>query len=218
MKNPPQLFGIPVDESIMALGMLQADQLASGIDASSLSTRRVAVLAGDGLDECQLNEVRRVLEANGAHVDVVSNRSGPLRGVSGGQVDVDHHWLDMPSVMFDAVYIPGGHGSVETLRQDPDALTFMQQAYEHGKSLAATGQAVALLEELGVALPDRAGEGASPGIVTDHDAQALERVAEEFVAAIIKDRHWRRHEPAEAAMAPSMPSSSHQGSTGLGPI
>lgn len=194
MKNPPLLLGVPMDESIMALGMLQADQLASGVDAA-LNARRVAVLVGDGLDEVQLDAVRRVLEADGAQVDVVSNRPGPLQGLSGGQVAVDHHWLDMPSVMFDAVYIPGGDASVDTLRKDPDALTFVQEAYAHGKSLAATGEGVGLLNEV---TPAHSAEAAVPGVVTDAHADALARVAEDFVAAIIKDRHWRRQESADS--------------------
>ncbi|RZL00541.1 MAG: hypothetical protein EOP36_15290 [Rubrivivax sp.] len=215
MKNAPTLFGIPMDESIMALGMLEADQLASGVDAPALATRRVAVLAGDGLDEVQFLALKALLEADGAQVNVVSNRTGPLRGLSGGEVMVDHHWLDMPSVMFDAVYIPGGHDSVDTLRKDPDALTFVQEAYEHGKSLAATGQGVGLLHEV---MPEQAGEAAATGVVTDLHAPSLERVAEDFIAAIIKDRHWRRSESSADVLAAPASSLSYQGSTGLGPI
>jgi catalase len=215
MKNPPTFLSIPMDESIMALGMLQADQLASGLDAPVLASRRVAVLAGDGLDEEQLEAVRRVLQAEGAQVDVVSNRTGVLRGLSGGQIEVDHHWLDMPSVMFDAVYIPGGQGSVDALKNDPDAVTFVQEAYEHGKSLAATGQGVGLLNEV---MPIHAGEAPGPGIVTDDLAQALESLAADFIAAIIKDRHWRRTESIDALVPTNHPGRHQDGSTGLGPI
>jgi len=213
MKNSPTFLSIPMDESIMALGMLQADELASGRDAPVLSSRRVAVLAGDGLDELQLEAVRRVLQAEGAQVDVVSNRSGALRGSSGAQIAVAHHWLDMPSVMFDAVYIPGGQNSVDTLRRDPDAVAFIQEAYEHGKSLAATGQGVGLLQEV---MPLSSGEAADRGIVTDQMmTQALDRVAEDFMHAIIKDRHWRRIDSVDAP--PRIPANP-QGNTGLGPI
>lgn len=216
MKNPPP-FNITADESIIALGMLQADQLASVSGASSLMVRRVAVLAGDGVDEAQLAKVQRVLREQGLQVEVVSNRRGSLHGLAGGQVPVDHHWLDMPSVMFDAVYIPGGEASVAALLQDLDAVTFVQQAYEHGKSVAATGEGVALLKELGLALPLQAGDPSANGVVADAQDLDLARVIKNFLSAIVKDRHWRRGVESFDAIAP-MPLSSRQGSVGFGPM
>lgn len=216
MKNPP-LIDIAMDSSIAALGMLQADSMAAEPPSPVLSSRRVAVLAGDGLNEVQLDAVRRALESGGAQVDVVSNRAGPLWGESGGQVSVDHHWLDMPSVMFDAVYVPGGMGSIAILQDDPDARHFMQEAYEHGKSVAATGQGVELLRGVGVPVPSHAGDLAATGIVTDLHGLALEKVAEQFIAAIVKDRHWRRGDDLDAATSSSA-QPVHQGSEGFGPI
>lgn len=217
MKTPP-FINIPVDPSIMALGMLQADELAAE-EVPVLISRRVAVLAGDGVDEAQVEAVRQVLQAHGAQVQVLSNRSTALRGKSGTQVPVDHHWLEMPSLMFDALYIPGGEGSVAVLQGDPDAVTFLQQAYEHGKSVAATGEGVALLRKVGVALPRQAGDALSKGIVTDLPDRTLDAVAGDFIAAIVKDRHWRRHDgEASAPLALAAVPSSCQGSVGFGPM
>lgn len=216
MKNPPRI-DILMDSSITALGMLQADSLAAEPPLPMLASRRVAVLAGDGLDDVQLDAVRRALEAGGAQVQVVSNRAGPLMGKSGGQVRVDHHWLDMPSVMFDAVYVPGGVGSVASFQDDPDAVHFMREAYRHGKALAATGQGVDLLRGLGILLPSHVDDMSGSGIVTDLHHAAMERVAEQFVAAIVKDRHWRRTEDIDGATMPST-WSFNQGSVGFGPI
>ncbi|MBC7702230.1 DJ-1/PfpI family protein [Aquabacterium sp.] len=216
MKNPP-FIDIFMDSSITALGMLQADSVAAEPPSAVLASRRVAVLAGDGLDEVQLDAVRRALEIGGAQVNVVSNRRGPLLGESGGQVPVDHHWLDMPSVMFDAVYVPGGMGSVAILQDDPDAIHFMREAYEHGKSMAATGQGVDLLKALGVLLPSHADDLSASGIVTDLHDQGLDRLAEHFIAAIVKDRHWRRTEDLDGAIT-STAWPANQGSVGIGPV
>lgn len=216
MRSPP-FIDIAMDSSIAALGMLQADSMAAEPPSSVLSSRRVAVLASDGLNEVQLDAVRRALEVGGAQVNVVSNRAGPLWGESGGQVPVDHHWLDMPSVMFDAVYVPGGMGSIALLQDDPDARHFMREAYEHGKSVAATGQGVELLRELGVPVPSHADDLTASGIVTDLHGLALEHVAAQFIAAIVKDRHWRRGDDQDAATSLSaLPF--NQGSEGFGPI
>lgn len=217
MKTPP-FINIAVDPSIMALGMLQADELAAE-DLPALGSRRVAVLASDGVDDAQVKAVRQVLEAHGAQVQVLSNRSSALRGKSGKPLSVDHHWLEMPSLMFDALYIPGGQDSVAALQQDPDAVTFLQQSYEHGKSVAATGEGVDLLREVGLALPSVAGDALSIGIVTDQPARSLDAVAGDFIAAIIKDRHWRRHDEAVGGAPLALASSSSvQGSVGFGPI
>ena len=204
MKNPPIIDPLMVEPP-----------------SAVLASRRVAVLAGDGLDEKQLEAIRRALEIDGAQVHVVSNRSGALQGMAGGQVPVDHHWLDMPSVMFDAVYIPGGSDSVATVQADPDGLHFMREAYEHGKSVAATGQGVELLKEVGVPLPVDLDDMGTTGVVTDQHEQPLAQVAEQFIAAIIKDRHWRRNEEIDCAVDVSsvlaLPGG-HQGSVGLGPM
>lgn len=216
MSKPP-LIDLLVDSSITALGMLQADSLAAEPAPPALASRRVAVLARDGLNEVQLEAVRRALELGGAQVDVVSNCAGPLWGESGGQVPVDHHWLDMPSVMFDAVYVPGGTGSVALLQEDPDALHFMREAYEHGKSVAATGEGVELLREVGVPLPCHSDDPKAHGIVTDLHEEALEEVADQFIDAIVKDRHWRRIEDMDVATT-STALPFNQGSVGFGPM
>ncbi|MDI1258320.1 DJ-1/PfpI family protein [Aquabacterium sp.] len=217
MRNPP-FIDAAMDSSLAAFGMLQADSMAAEPPSPVLASRRVAVLASDGLNEVQLDAVRRVLESGGAQVNVVSNRAGPLWGESGRQVPVDHHWLDMPSVMFDAVYVPGGIGSIAILQEDPDARHFMREAYEQGKSVAATGHGVELLREVGVPVPSRADEHTGNGIVTDLHGLALEHVAEQFIAAIVKDRHWRRGgEDRNAATSWSALPFNH-GSEGSGPI
>jgi catalase len=204
MESPPLIF---------------IDSMMAEPPTAALASRRVAVLAADGVDTEQLDVMRRALEIEGALVNVVSNRRGPLQGLLGGQVSVDYHWLDMPSVMFDAVYIPGGAYSVAAVQADPDALHFTREAYEHGKSMAATGQGVELLEEVGVVLPTHVDGMSATGIVIDLHGQSLTRVADLFIAAIIKDRHWRRREGADgiAAKASAAPLC-HQGAVGLGPI
>lgn len=219
MKTPP-FINLSVDPSIMALGMLQADELAAE-ELPALGSRRVAVLAGDGVDDVQVKAVKQVLEAHGAQVQVLSNRSSALRGKSGQPLAVDHHWLEMPSLMFDALYIPGGSDSVAALQQDPDALTFLQQSYEHGKSVAATGEGVDLLREVGLVLPSSlADESLNKGIVTDQPDRTLDAVAGDFIVAIIKDRHWRRHDEAlgGAPLTLASSASSNQGSVGFGPM
>lgn len=49
------------------------------------------------------------------------------------------------SVMFDAVYVPGGRESIDMLKQQGDGIHFVNEAFKHGKAIAATGEGVELL-------------------------------------------------------------------------
>ena len=83
----------------------------------------------------------------------------------------DFSFLTGSSVLFDAVYVPGGEASVAALKNEAEAANFLSEAYKHCKTIAASGAGVELLEKAGVSR--RAGEGAKadqpkaqPGIVT----------------------------------------------------
>lgn len=187
--NPPDFMNDAV-----AVGMLVAEALAAEPDGPVIDARRVAVLACDGVDDAHIAVVQRALEAAGAHVNILSNRSGFLQSLGGGKVRIDGHWLDMPSLMFDAVYVPGGEESLSAMRADPDVLHFVQEAYEHGKALAATSHGVDLLRNVGVSLPTHEGGFSCPGVVTDCQGSSLGELSDRFIEAIVKDRHWRRTE------------------------
>lgn len=50
------------------------------------------------------------------------------------------------SVLFDAVFIPGGATSMAILKDLPDASAFIGEAFLHAKVIAADGERVALVE------------------------------------------------------------------------
>ena len=90
------------------------------------------------------------------------------------------------SVLFDAVYVPGGASGVAALKAMGDPHVFVAEAYKHGKAIAATGEGGDLL---GAALPG-GGKG-RPGVVQTDGAEA-KAAAQEFLAAIAKHRHFDR--------------------------
>ena len=61
----------------------------------------------------------------------------------------------MPSVMFDAVLVPGGAASAQVLARNGDAVHFVLEAYKHCKTICVIGEGVQLLRTLGIG----AGEG-----------------------------------------------------------
>jgi catalase len=104
---------------------------------------------------------------------------------------VSHTFANMPSVMFDAVLVPGGAACAQALTANGDAVHFMLEAYRHCKSICVIGEGAQLLRTLGLG----AGQGgpAIPGVVVGrNDPPARAQLAQEFIAAIARHRHWTR--------------------------
>jgi len=161
-------------------------------------TRKVAILAADGVDAAQLMVMKQALKQAGVLSHVISKFKGTIAGSDGQEIEVDRTFLTGASVMYDAVYIPGGKKSVEMLAGINHAVDFVHEAFKHGKAIAATGEGVELLKAAnlkGVSLDTSSSNGRSPaeqGIVIGQDRAKLESVAQEFIGAIAMHRNWMR--------------------------
>jgi catalase len=192
----------PVNRSIPADGKpedFEPRQLAKEIGSSpalsmestrkeSIVTRKVAVVAADGVDHGSVERMKEALEAEGAMVKIVAPRLGMLKG-DGGKLEIDYSFLTTSSVLFDAIYVPGGARSAETLAAERDAITFVTEAFRHCKPIAADREGVDLLREC-PGLFDSGGE-APEGVVTTKSA-ADDAFAGKFVDAIRQHRFWDR--------------------------
>ena len=164
----------------------------------TVKTRKVAILALDGYDHAGAAKVREVLLAAGARPEVISGALGTVRG-TGGEMQVDHTLLTVSSVLYDAVYVPGGE-HVTTLQQRSDAVEFVREAFRHCKPIGATGEGIELLQASdlgGVTYAEpRRGERvvADKGVVTSGTPGAAGAFAEVFTTAIAQHRHWAREE------------------------
>jgi catalase len=144
-----------------------------------------------GVEVGALRAIQQALQDAGAMSRIVSDRLGFVATSSGQQLAVDHTFATMPSVMFDAVLVPGGAASAEALSRTGDAVHFVLEAYKHCKTICVIGEGAQLLRTLGIA----AGEGGPevPGIVVGrNDPPARAQLAQEFIAAIARHRHWSR--------------------------
>ncbi|MDD5443948.1 MAG: catalase HPII, partial [Pseudomonas fluorescens] len=95
----------------------------------------------------------------------------------------------MPSVAFDAVFVPGGKESIKALSGDGVALHFLLEAYKHLKAIALASDAKPLLEQLKLE--------ADAGLIVGADAKAFKA----FFAAIAQHRVWDREPKAKAIPA-----------------
>lgn len=162
----------------------------------SIKTRKVAILAVDGIDSASLKPIREAIEQAGAHCRVVGPRLGTITSASKRQLELDATFLNMPSVMFDAVLVPAGAQGAEALAHNGDAVHFVLEAYKHCKAICTVGEGVKLLATLGFGIegrPDVAGVvvAATPTTNLGDNTAAL-KIAQDFIAAIAKHRHWDR--------------------------
>ena len=162
----------------------------------SIRTRKIAILAADGVMEAELTNVKNLLLAQGAMVDVIAPRLGTIAGANGTKITVDKSLLTVASVLYDAVYVPGGANSVATLEAEADAIHFLNEAYKHCKAIAATGDALQVLEATYFAkkLPEDNSDATvmREGVIIGTDAG---NVAKQFIAAIAQHRFWEREKP-----------------------
>lgn len=151
----------------------------------TIKTRKIAFLAGDGFDDQSLLEMKKILLTAGALPMVVAPHLGEITGAGGERVKADFSLLTAASVLFDAVYVPGGDASVEALRARPDATDFLMEAYRHCKTIGAFGAGVELLTAAGIT------DANDAGVITSREGSARD-IGDTFVNAIAQHRHWSR--------------------------
>ena len=157
------------------------------------------MLIADGFAAKELAAVRKVLEAAGAKLELVSPRLGMISGSDGKRIEVTKNFLTTSSIFYDAVYVPGGSRSADSLRVLEKALDFVDEASQHFKPVGATGAGIALLADAGL----DEGAFAEPGVkkvvsvagIVSASAEGAESFAKAFVDAIAQHRHWDRAQP-----------------------
>ena len=109
--------------------------------ANTLSGKRVAILATDGVEQIELLEPHQALDAAGATTTVVSLKSGTINGFNhdtpASDIKVDSALRSTSADDFDALLLPGGVANPDRLRMDENAVSFVRAFFEAGKPVAA---------------------------------------------------------------------------------
>lgn len=146
----------------------------------SIKGRKIAILAADGVAAADIKQLEAALKKEGATAEVVAPRLGELKGGP----KVDKSFATAESVMYDAVYVPGGKESVAMLVGDYEVRQFVRDAYNHGKAIATSAEGQELLQAVGIK--------DAPGVVSDKSGGGLTK---SFIEAISRHRHWNRPKP-----------------------
>lgn len=155
----------------------------------SIATRQIAVLAADGFSMKNFGSIKKALEKEGAMVKIIAPHGGTITCDTGMEHDVDASIMTTESVLFDAVYIPGGKKSIDQLMNTAKYIKFINEAFKHCKAIAADGEGETLLDAT---------------YVKKHKkdvAILINKPAKAFRDVIAKHRNWERMEIAESVPA-----------------
>jgi catalase len=157
----------------------------------TIRTRRVAILVADGVNGESARAIHAGLAREEAVPRFVGLRLGRVQSTDGNQIEVDATAEAMPSVLFDAVVVPGGHEDmVKVFANAGPVLEFIGQQYRHCKPILVLGNGRAVAERAGVKLVLPSGELDS-GVLYFQDDNFGE-VLPQFVEAIAAHRHFAR--------------------------
>ncbi|MEP2348799.1 MAG: catalase, partial [Algoriphagus sp.] len=187
--NPEDYQPLKKNNSISkspALSMMKDD------NKNGIKTRQIAFLTADGVDEKSVTSMKKSLEAEGAMVKIIGPKASFVTAGNGSKIPVDHSFHTFASVLVDALYIPGGKESIESLRKLPKAVHFIDEAYSHCKAIALSEDAKSLLEESYVMkyLKTDIEKLEKLGVLLAQDSE--KKFDERFINAIGKHRFFER--------------------------
>jgi catalase len=162
---------------------------------TSIATRKIAVLVADGVSGDELATTRAAIEAQGAEMELIAPKLGIVKTREGDDVEAVRNYLTAASVLYDAVFVPGGKASVDTLKLQGFAERFVAEAYRHAKPIGASGEGVSLLQAAGVIANPASASGAvtsHQGVVTAAAGADTSDFATQFIDAIRQHRFWDR--------------------------
>jgi catalase len=170
-------------------GLSRAKALSMELDQPKLAKgRKVAILVAAGVAIDEVEAMQSALKAEKVLSEIVAPHVGEIEG-AGGVTEGTKTYANSSSVLFDAIYIPGGEGSIEVLQGIPDALRFIDEAYKHGKAIAASGHGVDLVKatKTGTLITDA--DASEQGVLLSAGVDGL---AVDFVQAIANHRFHNR--------------------------
>lgn len=164
----------------------------------SPKSRTVAILAENGVKYEEITQVIKNLNDEGVSANIISKTLGFITCENGQKLKVDKTFTTSDSVMYDAVYLPGGIESVTKLSEEAKALQFIKEAYTHAKTIGASNEGVELIADAqiyGIAIASVESSSSpinSLGVITIRNATNMQSFTHAFIQGIAKHRHWIR--------------------------
>jgi catalase len=164
-----------------ALSMLKNKTLSK-----TIATRQVAFLCSEGVDRAAVNDMKAALEKEGASIKIIAPHLGTIKTSDGSEIKVDQSFLIASSVLFDAVYIPGGKNT-KFLNSNASVIEFINEAYKHCKVIGADESEIFINTNVSETLD------AEKGIILNVDNKD-KAFRTSFIDAMGEHRFWNREE------------------------
>ena len=161
---------------------LSSPALSQDKPGDTMRGRKIAILGGDGIDAKQLKAVTDALVAQEALVELIAAHAGMIADSEGNPQKVNRAAPNAPSVIYDAAVVLGG-SSAGALAKSGLAIHFLNEAYRHGKPIAAIGDGSLVLGAC--SLGDAK---AQDGVIVGEDANVIH----DLIAALLQHRFPRR--------------------------
>ncbi|WP_272867603.1 catalase HPII [Stutzerimonas stutzeri] len=174
---------VPTPQSSPALSLMNH---APG----NIKSRKIAILVANGVDGAAIDTFKAKLTEQGALAKIIGPSPAPVKTTDGKMLPVDAAMDGMPSVMFDAVFVPGGADAAAAMAKSGEAKHYLLEAYKHLKPIVVLGAARPLLASLNLT--------ADSGLLEGDDVDA---VFGNFAQALGQHRVWAREAAAEAIPA-----------------
>lgn len=152
---------------------------------NSIATRQIAVLAADGFTMANLKKMQSLADKDGAVLKIIAPMGGSIKCDKNMEHTVDASIMTTESVLFDAIYIPGGKKSIKALGENAKFTKFVNEAFKHCKAIAVDNEGEDFLKNT------------YAGKHTDDKAVLINAGAKAFKDAIKKHRNWDRMEVAD---------------------
>lgn len=153
-----------------------------------LEGRKVGVLCTDSVREEAVMNLKEALKKEGVAACIVAPHLGFVKTDQGGALPVDFSFDTAASVLFDAVYVPGGDAMSE-LAEDVNFVEYLNDAYRHCKVIGADGEGVELAAVAQFA--SKQTNETDAGLIFSTDANHGAHVSR-FISAMRKHRIWER--------------------------
>jgi protease I len=104
----------------------------------SLSGKKVAIIATDGVEQVELEQPRQAVEQAGATTELLSIGEGEIQAMNSDiepadRFAVDKLVADASPDDYDGLILPGGTVNADRLRIDENVISFVQEYFNSGK-------------------------------------------------------------------------------------
>lgn len=182
---------IPAEKKAATLPEVQVSPRLSfeAFKPEDIQARKIALLVHDKANEASIKAVQAWAESEGAVVDVLTPKPGPVLGQQGEVIPSDGMQKAEPSIAYDAVVITDGD-NYDVVMKDGVATHYLLEAYKHLKPIIFLGDKAKLIEDL--------------RLIRDEGTLAHEQfdaVQDSFKTLIMNHRVWARELVAESIPA-----------------